>query len=157
MLLRPEATEAGLGIVGPGDFYVPAHAHIAQAIAEGYEAGEVVDPVSVGAALRARGLLEECGGIAALSTLQANTPSSSAAGTYARIIAEHARRRRLIGLAAELTHAAYEQDDGGCAELAARIVAVPDVGRARVEIEDLTMAVEGDEPAIVPTILEMTA
>lgn len=157
MLLSPTAIEAGLGIIEPGDFYDPGHAHIAQAIAEQYEAGETVDPVSVAAALRARGLLEECGGIAALGSLQSGAPSTSGAPTYARIISEHARRRRMIGLAAELAEAGYAEDDERLAQLAERIVSVPEVGRVRVEIEDLTAAVEGEETGIVPTILEMTA
>lgn len=153
MLLSAAALDVGLGIVGAGDFYKPAHGYIVDAIAEQYGAGEKVDPVSVAAVLRARGTLEAAGGIAALSSLQANTPSTSAAGTYARIVAEHARRRRMIGLAAEIAEAAYGHDDDGVARAIEAAGNVPASGRPRLVVEDVAAAIEGKEPPIEPTIL----
>ena len=157
MLLATKATETALSLVTAEDFYKPAHSHIYDAICEGHAADESTDPVSVAAIIRARGLLEDIGGPAVLVSLQAHTPSTSGAGTYARIIAEHARRRRMIGLAAEVTESAYAGDDDGITRAVERLGSLPTTGRARLEVEDLTEAIEGNEDAVVPTILEMTA
>lgn len=151
MLLGTSAVDTALGLVSADDFYTPAHGHIFAAIAEGYAAGESVDPISVAATLKARGLLEAAGGAANLVTLQAAGPPPSASGTYARIIAEHARRRRMLGLAAEVTEAAYAGDDEALERTVSALSTLPTNGRARLLVED----VSEPGPSITPTLLWM--
>lgn len=155
LLLSPKAVDAVAGSLTPEDFYKPAHGHAYAAIVEVHTAAETVDVVTITATLGARGLADETTG-AYLTTLVAEVGSTTAAPTYARIVTEHARRRRMLGLAGELAEAAYAGDEAGMSAALEQALAMPEVGRARIEIEDLTAAVEGDEPAIVPTILEMT-
>src|SRR5205823_11712830 len=73
--------------------------------------GEGVDPVTVGDELARAGLLETVGGLAALLSLQVNTPASTNAGRYAKIVEEHALLRRLIGVAGEIAELGYGQPD----------------------------------------------
>lgn len=139
---------AGEGVTAD-DFYKPAHGHIFGAIMEGMAAAEAVDPVTVAGRLKARGLLEACGGGAELLSLQARAPARSSGPTYARIIAEHARRRRVIGAAAELSTAAYEEDDEGIAAAVITLAELPSAGRVRLEVQDLTLEVDPMEPTIL--------
>ena len=93
------ATEVGLGAE---EFYKPAHGHVFDAVTSLYGAGEPADPVTVADELNRNGLMEAIGGTATLITLQANTPATSNASRYARIVEEHALLRRLIGVAGEI-------------------------------------------------------
>ena len=77
-----------------------------------YAAGEPVDPVTVadelrraGPARRHRRARPRC------VSLQANTPATSNAGRYAKIVEEHALLRRLIGVAGEIAEMGYDLPD----------------------------------------------
>src|SRR5262249_59337911 len=96
MLLSKDAIAAGVELVGADDFYKPAHGHVFDAITTLYAAGDPVDPVTVADELRRAGLLDAIGGQGVLVTLQANTPATTSAGRYAKIVEEHSLLRRLI-------------------------------------------------------------
>ena len=89
------------------DFYKPAHGHIFDAITNLSSAGEPADPVTVADELRRAGLLDAIGGTQTLVHLQINTPATSNAQRYARIIEEHALLRKLIGVAGEIAEMGY--------------------------------------------------
>lgn len=108
MLLSREAISVASEMLGGDDFYKPAHAHIFEAICSLTAAGEPADPVTVADELRRAGVLEAIGGAATLVGLQANTPATSNALHYARIVEEHALLRRLIGVSSEIAEAAFE-------------------------------------------------
>jgi replicative DNA helicase len=108
MLLSKDAIAAAVEVCGADDFYKPAHAHIFDAISSLYIQGEPVDPVTVADELRRAGLMEAIGGPAVLISLQANTPATSNAARYARIVEEHALLRRLIGVAGEIAEMGYD-------------------------------------------------
>src|SRR4029077_17840938 len=57
--------------------------------------------------LRRAGLLDAIGGPATLVSLQAGTPATSNAGSYAKIVEEHSLLRRLIGVAGEIAELGY--------------------------------------------------
>jgi replicative DNA helicase len=61
--------------------------------------------------LRRADLLEAIGGPATLISLQANTPATTNAARYARIVEEHALLRRLIGVAGEIAEMGYSLPD----------------------------------------------
>jgi replicative DNA helicase len=111
MLLSRDAIVDAVQIVGPDDFYKPAHGHVFDAVTSLYGQGEPVDPVTVADELRRADLLDHIGGSATLVSLQANTPAISNAGRYARIVEEHALLRRLIGVAGEIAELGYEVPD----------------------------------------------
>ncbi|HEX2851309.1 MAG TPA: replicative DNA helicase [Acidimicrobiales bacterium] len=111
MLLSKDAIASALETCGPDDFYKPAHGHVFDAIQTLYGHGEPADPVTVADELRRAGLLDAIGGPAVLTDLQANTPATSNAGHYARIVEEHALLRRLIGVGSEIAELGYNVPD----------------------------------------------
>jgi hypothetical protein len=108
LLLAPSALASVDGLRAV-DFYRPAHSHIFDAIGALAERGEPVDPVTVADQLSRAGLLENVGGLEALTDLEINVPATSNAGRYASIIADHARRRRVIASAVDIVDAAYDR------------------------------------------------
>ena len=127
MLLSREAIVEAVEVCGPEDFYKPAHGHIFEAVCTLYAQGEPADAVTVADELRRAGVLEAVGGPATLISLQANTPATSNAHRYARIVEEHALLRRLIGVAGEIAEIGFGVPD--------------DVGEAVDEAESLVFGV----------------
>ncbi|HEY2300933.1 MAG TPA: replicative DNA helicase [Acidimicrobiales bacterium] len=111
MLLSRDAIAAAVESCGPDDFYKPAHGHVFDAVCSLYGQGEPADPVTVADELRRADLLEAIGGPATLISLQANTPATTNAARYARIVEEHALLRRLIGVAGEIAEMGYSLPD----------------------------------------------
>ena len=111
MLLSRDAIAAAVETCGPEDFYKPAHGHVFEAVCSLYGQGEPADPVTVADELRRADLLEAIGGPATLISLQANTPATTNAARYARIVEEHALLRRLIGVAGEIAEMGYSLPD----------------------------------------------
>ncbi|HZT64547.1 MAG TPA: replicative DNA helicase [Acidimicrobiales bacterium] len=111
MLLSRDAIASAVEACTSDDFYKPAHGHVFEAICSLYSQGEPVDPVTVADELRRASLLDAIGGGATLISLQASTPATTSAGRYARIVADHALLRRLIGVAAEIAEMGYDIPD----------------------------------------------
>ncbi|MGH9245797.1 MAG: replicative DNA helicase [Acidimicrobiales bacterium] len=111
MLLSRDAIANAVEVVGADDFYKPAHGHIFEAVTSLFAAGEPVDPVTVAEELSRAGLLEAIGGPASLVTIQANTPATTSAARYARIVEEHSLLRRLIQVAGEIAELGYTVPD----------------------------------------------
>jgi replicative DNA helicase len=111
MLLSRTAIDVASESVSASDFYKPAHGHVYEAITSLSAQGEPVDPVTVADELARHDLLDLVGGPTILVNLQAVTPATSSAGRYAKIIAEHALLRRLIGVAGEIAEMGYDVPD----------------------------------------------
>ncbi len=111
MLLSRDAIADTIEVVSSEHFYKPGHAHVFDAIASLYSAGEPADPVTVAEELTRAGLLDRIGGTGMLVSLQANTPATSSAATYARIVHETAMLRRMIGVANEIAELGYSRPD----------------------------------------------
>ena len=107
MLLTGSAVGDAVELTSAADFYRPAHAHVFEAIAALYGAGEPIDTVTVAAELHGSGFIEKVGGAGALVEMQASTPVAGNAAHYAGIVADHATRRRLIGAAGEIAELGY--------------------------------------------------
>jgi replicative DNA helicase len=86
------------------DFYRPAHRTIWRAMLRLADRGEPTDPVAVFGELQDTGGLADVGGAPFLHTLTAAVPTVANAGHYARLVAETARRRRVIDLGIRLAH-----------------------------------------------------
>jgi hypothetical protein len=110
-LLTPSVLDALADTLTPGDFYHPAHGQIFAAMRELHRAGAPADPVTLAAHLAEAGTLAKIGGAPYLHTLMQAVPTSANAGFYARIVADHARRRSVIGLGLELTQLATSGAD----------------------------------------------
>jgi len=95
----------------PVHFYKDANAQVYNAMMELYELHEPIDVVTVTAQLKKNGSLKT---VTApyLSELVNVVPTSAHAEQYARIITEHATKRRLVEAAAKITEMAF-RDEGG--------------------------------------------
>ena len=132
MLLSKDAIASAVEICGADDFYKPAHGHVFEAVTSLYSQGEPADPVTVADELRRAGLLDAIGGPVMLVSLQANTPATSNAARYARIVEEHALLRRLIGVAGEIAELGYDVPDDVAAAVDRAETLVFEVAQRRV-------------------------
>lgn len=98
LLIHADAMPAIAAIVRIDDFYVEANRLIYQAALAVYEAGNPVDLITLTDYLRDHNQLESVGGVASVSTLTNQVPTSMHAEYYARIVAKHADQRRLVAL-----------------------------------------------------------
>lgn len=112
MLLSRDAIAEVSEFVGPEDFYRGAHRTMFEAIRELYDRGEPVDPVTLADDLERRGTLGDVGGALAIADLVAKVPTAANALYYARIVADHALRRRLIDVGTQITRLGYQASDG---------------------------------------------
>jgi replicative DNA helicase len=115
-------------LVEEADFYRPAHRAIWRAVLRLTDRGEPTDPVTVLGELDHCGELADVGGGPFLHTLVEAVPTVANAGRYAQLVAETARRRRVIDLGIRLAHA--DADSAVLAHLAG-------------ELADTTMALDG--------------
>ncbi|HMC51249.1 MAG TPA: DnaB-like helicase N-terminal domain-containing protein, partial [Acidimicrobiales bacterium] len=132
MLLSKDAIASAVETCGADDFYKPAHGHVFEAITSLYGQGDPADPITVADELQRAGLLEAAGGPAMLVSLQANTPATSNAARYARIVEEHALLRRLIGVAGEIAELGYQVPDDVAATIDRAESLVFEVAQRRV-------------------------
>jgi replicative DNA helicase len=90
------------------DFYRRAHRQIFEALNDLYARGEPVDSVTAVEELRRDGTLESVGGALYIHHLVETVATPASAPHYARIVADHALLRRLIGAAGEILSGAYD-------------------------------------------------
>ena len=86
------------------DFFRPAHRAIWRAMLRLADRGQPTDPVTVLGELDHSGELADVGGGPFLHTLVQAVPTVANAGHYARLVADTARRRRVIDLGIRLAH-----------------------------------------------------
>jgi replicative DNA helicase len=86
------------------DFYRPAHRAIWRALLRLADRGEPTDPVTVLGELDDGGELADVGGGPFLHTLVQAVPTVANASHYAQLVADAARRRRVIDLGIRLAH-----------------------------------------------------
>ena len=109
-----EQARAVLGLLDEDCWSVPQHAHVAAAARTLLARGEPVDPVTVLGQLRRQGTenartASREAGVFLVELCEA-APSVSNAGHYARIVLEHAYRRRVQAAALRLLDAADTED-----------------------------------------------
>ncbi len=109
-----EQARAVLGLLDEDCWSVPQHAHVAAAARALLARGEPVDPVTVLGQLRRQGVenartASRDAGVFLVELCEA-APSVSNAGHYARIVLEHAYRRRVQAAAVRLLDAADTAD-----------------------------------------------
>jgi hypothetical protein len=92
------------GQLEEADFYRPAHRAIWRAILRLADRGETTDPVTVLGELDHSGELADVGGGPFLHTLVQAVPTVANAGHYAHLVADTARRRRVIDLGIRLAN-----------------------------------------------------
>lgn len=103
----------------PDDFYVPAHARLARALTDAFEAGHEVDSVTIAHDLEQRGWITPELDRSTLIHLVADVPSTTSAPRYAAIVHEAATLRRLIEAGERITELGYSTGDAHEAVVAA--------------------------------------
>lgn len=96
VLADPRRIPDVAAIAHPGDLRSAPLSVIFAAVLELDAGGRKIDTLTLATLLQEKGLLEAAGGLAALSALDTQAPSAANAVEYARIVADKARRRRLI-------------------------------------------------------------
>lgn len=109
ILLDKDALYEVLEILKPEDFYSEMHKEIYSAVIELYRKSQPVDILTVSEELKKRKSLEMVGGRAYIALLSTIVPSTSNAGEYAKIVAEKAVLRRLIGTASDIIEKGYQE------------------------------------------------
>ena len=112
MMLSPEAVADVVEILDAGDFYRGVHGKIYASLRGLFAHGEPVDVITAVDALRKDGVLDDVGGPLYVRDLVDQTPTPAGAAHYAKMVADAALRRRLIGAAADIMDIAYRSGDG---------------------------------------------
>ena len=110
VLMSPEAANVALEMLRVEDFYRPAHQAIFQAISELFNSTQPIDAVTVTEELRRHKALDRVGGVGFLTGLIDSVPTASNVDYYAKIVEEHALRRRLIRAAGDIGSLAGAMD-----------------------------------------------
>lgn len=108
MLIEKEAILRAMEILRPEDFYRDAHRGIFETIVSMYDRGEAIDLITVSENLRQRGILEDIGGLAYLTTLANAVPTAANVEHYAKIVEEKSLLRQLINAATRIAARGYE-------------------------------------------------
>lgn len=94
----------------PSDFYIVRNRWVYEAILKINATHGAVDYLTVCKAIEASGKLSEIGGVGYVMQLISRTPSSQNAESYAGIVAECAKRRKIIRVANDLANQAFKAD-----------------------------------------------
>ena len=139
-------------VLEEADFYRPAHRAIWRAILRLADRGEPTDPVTVLGELDDAGELADVGGGPFLHTLVEAVPTVANAGHYAQLVAETARRRRVIDLGIRLAHS--DADPAVLAHLAGELADTTTAGPGGRRWEPpIPLGVAGEVPAFPVEVL----
>ena len=111
MLLSRNAIAEVTELLGPDDFYRGAHRTVFEAMRGLYDRGEPVDTVTLTDDLDRTQLLDSVGGAVMIASLIAEVPTAANALHYARIVADHALRRRLIDTGTQIVRIGYDAEE----------------------------------------------
>ncbi|MBI3945723.1 MAG: replicative DNA helicase [Armatimonadetes bacterium] len=131
MLLERAAIERAGEILIAEDFYREAHRLVFQAAADLSDRNEPVDLTTLAAELENRGHLEQAGGRPYLASLLDAVPTAAHVEYYARIVADKAMLRRLIGAATDIIEEGYGEVDSAEEVVDRAEAAVMAVGQRR--------------------------
>lgn len=111
MMLSESAFDKTAGRLSETDFYRETHRLIFRALAEMRAKGEATDAVTVAEWFQANKLLDRVDNGAYLTMLANDTPGVTGAQSYARIVLQKAKARRLIELGTEIADRALNGAD----------------------------------------------
>jgi replicative DNA helicase len=110
MMLSRDAVDAVVAEVRGADFYIPKHELIFAAITALTGRGEPVDVITVTAELSKSGQIGRAGGAEYLHTLTGIPSTTANAGFHAGIIADLAKRRRMIEAGTRVVQMGYASE-----------------------------------------------
>lgn len=113
MMLDATAIDTAIRVLTAEDFYRPIHSILFATIAGLYDAGRPADAVAVAADLHDSGNLLRVGGAPYLHDLLAAVTTTANVGHWADIVADRARRARLVDAAIRVRQLATSHDVDG--------------------------------------------
>lgn len=111
MMLDRHAASTVVQMLGPDDFYRPAHQKICEAIYRLFEKSEAVDVITLTEELRRSGDLERVGGSVFLAELVSSTASAANVEYYARIVHDRSTLRRLARASVDIAEECYSNPE----------------------------------------------
>jgi replicative DNA helicase len=108
ILLNNDLMNTAVEILRPEDFYHGAHRELFSVMQELYERGRAIDQLTLSSALKDRGVEAEVGGLAYLSDLIQNVPTTANVGDYARLVKNTSILRKTIAVAQQITTSAFQ-------------------------------------------------
>ncbi|MGB6067488.1 MAG: replicative DNA helicase [Desulfomonilaceae bacterium] len=109
LLIDNDSLPKVLATLAADDFYREAHRNVYKAVTILFNRNEPVDWVTLTAALKEAGLLENIGGPAFLAELVDAVPSAANIEHYTRVVKEKAVLRQLISASTEISTRCYEE------------------------------------------------
>jgi replicative DNA helicase len=109
VLKNPLSLAAVLPFLKAHHFYAPKHQHIYAAMSALFERAAVVDYHTIGEELKRQGTYASSGGLLYLADINLATPSAAYIEDYARIVLEHAVRRRYISAGQQVAELAWNR------------------------------------------------
>ncbi|NLF25963.1 MAG: replicative DNA helicase [Deltaproteobacteria bacterium] len=110
ILLDNDAINLAIERLRIDDFYRAPHKAIFAAMVSLTDKNEPIDVITLSQELRSQGSLEEVGGMENLARLATLVPSAANVGYYAKLVREHAIRRKIIHEASRIITKAFEQE-----------------------------------------------
>jgi hypothetical protein len=138
-------------VLEEADFYRPAHRAIWRALLRLADRGQPTDPVTALEELHHSGELADVGGAPFLHTLVQAVPTVANAGHYAQLVADAARRRRVIDLGLRLAHS--DADPAMLAHLAGELAATTAGTGERGWEPPIPLGAAGNVPAFPVEVL----
>ena len=111
MLLEPEAATTAVEIVSPEAFYKPAHGMIFRAMITLFMRREPIDVMTLSEELNKSDVLDEVGGLPALTDFVDSVPTAANIEHYAKIVLEKYILRQLIRAAGEISGECYRSSE----------------------------------------------
>jgi replicative DNA helicase len=109
VLKNPLAIASVLPFLKPQHFYDSKNRHVYAAMAALFDRAAVLDYHTIGEELTRQGTYSAVGGLIYLSELNLATPSAAFIEDYARIVLEHAVRRRYISAGQQVAELAWDR------------------------------------------------
>ncbi len=109
MMLESSALERAMEIIGPEDFYRPAHQTICDALFSLSERDEPADLITLTEELRKLNKLDACGGADYLFELVNSVPTAANVQHYANIVEQKSILRKLIAAGGKIINLAYDE------------------------------------------------
>ncbi|HVA21063.1 MAG TPA: replicative DNA helicase [Candidatus Micrarchaeia archaeon] len=141
LLLDKEQIGSAVTVLDPDDFYLGAHGDIYRAMRNCFTRSVPIDTLTLADELEREGTLSRVGGLDTLATLAGSVPTAANLEYYARIVRDHASKRRLIQAGGDVARLGFDErvEAAEAIESAERLVfAVADRGRARGDFQPLS-------------------
>jgi len=108
VLLNNDLMNAVVEILRAEDFYQGAHRTLFSVMIDLYDRGRAIDQLTLSSALQDRGVEGEVGGLAYLSDLIQNVPTTANVADYARLVKNASILRKTIAVAQQITTSAFQ-------------------------------------------------